>query len=656
MPAPPPVEDGPWAKGCDSWSEPTQVQKGFYRWAVNVTNRGGIVRTKPGYSVVPVATTPGTPLIGKPRGITIFTDYLGKTNLVVAIGTQILYTQAPFTAPFVPISTLSFQGSGPVCFTRCIVSVIENPDGSIQDINPVPILVIQDGASRAGFWVAGPTGARHLDPTKASAGGPSETPTGLWCAWSGNRLWVSNGSRVRASNLLNPIKFTEENLLEEGGFLQFPGDITAMTNTFDFTSLLVYTNLTTSTLLSSLIDRTQWATTTGFQKVIFDGIGCVGGNAVATQWGMKWWYSHDGLMGLDEGLRAYQSSKVTYRDREMAWSKIAIAPYFAGNIAMGSFDNLLFVSVPSGDIYNAQTWVMDEAPLDTLTYWGYFGLPAWSGIWEGIRPVAWVTAPIDGCNRIFCLSQDYPSPADPNPNNPRLTNNVWEMVAKERLDNTVNMTSTPVIQRIGCSLETKLLGYDGQYKFFRFAEIYLDNIEGEVDLTVSYAPRRGGYKLVLQKHIVSSDWIIQNPTTSIPVDGTLIFDPMRPESRVVRTISEAKTYTGPNSGDDLFQGVQTSANVPFPRQKDYAFSVLLQWTGRMSISSVRAYFDPEEQETEGIVEQDETTDRSVNAAGVNVIGPTLTPYILDPLSLNFHSNVMNGNAPIWKDPLFNSMA
>jgi hypothetical protein len=161
--------------------------------------------------------------------------------------------------------------------------------------------------------------------------------------------------------------------------------------------------------------------------------------------------------------------------------------------------------------------------------------------------------------------------------------------------------------------------------------------------------------VVLQKHIVSSDWIVQNSSTQIPVD-TFVFDAVRPQSRVVRTISEAKTYTTPNSGDDAWQAVQTSANVPFPRQKDYAFSVLLQWTGRMSVSSVRAYFDAEEQEVEGIAEANEATDRSVDMAGVNVMGTSLTPYVVDPLAMDFHSNVITGTAAIWIDPQYQSLS
>jgi hypothetical protein len=606
------------------------------------------------------------PLIGQPRGITIFVDVNGVTYLVIAVGTQILYTPYPFKAPFQPVPNLSFVGLGPVCFVRCIQGVIQNADGSLTDIDPVPILMIQDGVSRAAYWDG--KNSRHLDPTKpvspagVQLGGPSEAPIGLWSAWSGNRYWVSNGPRVRASDLLNPYKFTEENILQEGGFLQFPAPITAMTNTWDFTELLVYTGHTTSTLQSSLLDRTQWATTQAFQKVVFSNIGAVGGNAVTTQWGMTWWYSHDGLMSLDEGLRAMQSSKITFRDREMAWSKGNISPGSKTNIAMGSFENLLLISVPSGDVYNSHTWVMDEAPLDVLTYWGYFGLPSWSGIWEGVRPVAWTRAIVNGIERVFCISQDYPNLNDAL-QTPK--NNVWEAITEMRADKSVDIGLVPHVRPIQCSLETKLIGYDGTYKFFRFAEIYLDNLEGEIDLTVSYAPRRGGYKQILTKHIIASDWLVQNPlvpiivgpTPSVPAisDPYSVFD-VRPQSRVVRTISEAKSYTGPNTGDDVWQSVQTSANVPFPRQKDYAFSLLIQWTGRLSVSSVRMYFDPEEQEVEGIAEVDEGTDRFVDYAGRNFILPEHLPYILDITSLNFKSHVITGTAPIWTDPLFQSLS
>jgi hypothetical protein len=637
----PPVEDGPWGKGVDSYLEATQVQKSFYRWGVNVTNRGGIIRTRPGVSAIPV-TFRGTYHYGAPRGLTVFTDKKNITYLVIAVDTVILYLKYPFEGDWSWMSQLSFQGTGPVVFTSCIQSVTEDALGNLTDIDPVPMLIIQDGVSPAGMFDG--TIGRHLNPAKKIPfGGPSETPVGLWAEWSGNRYWVSNGNRVRASNLLNPIKFTEEDLLEEGGFLAFSANITGMANTFDFRNLLVFTDNTTSTLMSSLIDRTQWGQQQGFQAVLFSGIGCVGGFAITTQWGMKWWYSHDGLMSLDEGIRAFQSSKITYRDREMQWSKGNISTGFKKNIALGAFENLLFISAPSGDIYNAHTWVMDEAPLDVLTYWGYFGLPSWSAVWEGVRPVQWVTKAINGVQRTFCISRDYNG-----------QNNVWEAVTGARADYSVDTQLNRIRKDIGCSMETKLVGYDGNYKYFRLAEIYLDNVEGEVDLTVSYAPRRGGYKVILRKHIIASDWIIQNPMTMIamgdPLNPPFIFDATRPQSRVVRTISEAKTYTGPNTGDDVYQGVQTSANVPFPRQKDYGFSLLLQWTGQMSISNVRFYFDAEEQEVEGIAEADETSDRFVDMAGINVIAPPpKTPYIIDAESMDYKSNVITGTAALWAD-------
>jgi hypothetical protein len=655
--SPPPIEDGPWGKGIDSYMEATQVQKGFYRWAVNVSNRGGIVRTRPGLSVIPVTTTAGVALVGKPRGITVFTDVNGIPYLVICIGTKIYSSRYPFTGLWSLLPALDFAGTGPVCFTRCVQSAVTNTDHSLTEIDPKPILMMQDGVSNPGYW-DGATGATaHITPSTTAY--PWGTPKGLWSEWSGSRYWVSYGNKVYASDLLNPLQFYENstNNLETSGYLQFPGPVTGMTNTYNYKSLLVYTDFTTSTLQTSLLDRTKWATTPGFQTVEFFGIGCVGGNAIATQWGLKWWYSHDGLIGLDEGLRAYQTSKVSYKDREMAWSRGNIAPGFRPGIAVGSFENLLFVSVPSGDIFNAHTWVMDEAPLDVLSYWGYFGLPAWSGVWEGVRPVGWITASIHGANRTFCLSQDYPNNGDPYN---ALKNNVWEGVTDARVDSSPTTNLSIVKRPITCSLETRLLGYDGNYKFFRFAEIYLDNIEGEVDLTVSYAPRRGGYKVVLRKHIVASDWIIQNSNTQIPVD-TFVFDTTRPQTRVVRTISEAKTYTDPNTGDDAFQGVQTSANVPFPRQKDYGFSVLLQWTGRMSVSSVRVYFDPDEQEVEGVAEKDETTDRFVDVDGRNVIGTSLTPYVFDPKGIGAQSNVVTGTASfgtaaLWVDPQYNAMS
>ena len=95
-------------------------------------------------------------------------------------------------------------------------------------------------------------------------------------------------------------------------------------------------------------DRTAWPNTQGFQSVLFPSIGCVAHRTIINMYGMTWWMSMDGWVGLDNTLAAFQSSKLDVRDQNMSRSKEGI-DWSTGGGAAGSYDNFLFVSVPSGE-------------------------------------------------------------------------------------------------------------------------------------------------------------------------------------------------------------------------------------------------------------------------------------------------------------------
>lgn len=620
------LQSGAWSTGVDSWSEASSVAESSTRWNVNTVGRGGSPRTRPGFNCIPVST------IGTPRGLTVFTPASGIPHLVIAIGSQVLINPYPFTGNFTSLSGISFSTNGPVIFKSAVQNVTEADDGTLTLITPKQVLMMADGQTRTAYWDG--TISRHLDPTKEPSG-PSETPPSLWMEWSGNRLWTSDGARVRASNLANPLKFTEEDVLEEGGSLTFPDQITGMGQTPDFKSLLVFTDQTTSSVQSNILDRTQWGQTPGFQTVVFPNIGCAAGKSIVVQYGVTWWFSHGGLIGLDQSIQTYRTSRIHFQDQAMNWSKINISQGCVPNICGGTFENYLFYSVPSGDIYNAHTWVMDESwGLESAIDDVYSAVkpPRWDGLWTGIRPAEWITATVKGKQRCFCLSYDYP-PTGSN----IFQNNVWEAFINTRIDCGRDFNGVVAYKSISSSVETRLLGNDGTYKKFRFIELDIQDISGVVNLTVSYAGKRGGYKNVLEKQIVASEWDVVNGQTTIAVD-TFSFDSFRAQTRTVRTNSDQN-----QGSDDNYAGVENKYN----RQNDYAFSALIQWTGQMSVRAIRLFTDAETQDVEGTCEPDELTDRHVRMDGLQFVDspPTTPPSVVDGLQLQ--SDFVSSNTRVW---------
>jgi hypothetical protein len=785
----PPLKDGPWSLGCNSVVEPSNVPDGQYQWLVNGTNRGGIPQTRPGFNCIPAG-------YGQARGMTVFTPLNGVANLVVAIGSSVLYIAYPFTGAFTALPGISFNTAGPVVFETTVKNFDEASDGTLTVITPTPILMMSDGQTRTAYWDG--TISRHLDPSQ------NETPIGLWMKWVGSRLWISNGSVLRASNLLDPLLFTEENILSEGGSFSLPDTITGIGVTPDYSTLLVCTSSTTTSFQANIVDRTQWQTTSGFQKEIFPGIGCVGGKSFVNQYGITWWFAQGGMIGLNQAIQTYQTSRIHYIDMNMMRSKANLSPDISG-ICCGTFENFLTVSVPSGDIHNAHTWLMDQAPRGSLETNPIYSteVSAWTGIFTGIRPVEWVTTTINGRTRCFVLSQDYnpaalaglggiiPTnseikisklgavnnvsgyttgattmivdsfngalgigdtftlPGDATPytitahtetvgnttsitfapplssaatasddtiitaqriayvENPEgalpsyaslyiygltgklnsgdtftvqyeagspihtifstaetsgnttqinfsvemgytISNpvNVWETFIGERMDIGIDSGGDTHIQDIPCSLETRLVGSDGAYKFFRFAEIDIGEISEVVQLKISFAGKTGGYKQILGttgKQIIASRGAIEDGVTTITVDTSSITE-YRPQSRITRTQSMETV-----AADNLQQGVES----PYTRKKSLAFSLLIEWTGRMAVRATRIFTDPDNQEPEGKVEKDELTDRYVQMDGTEMILSS-TPNLVYA-GLNKQSTFISPLSQRWIDKPYSSL-
>lgn len=611
------LEDGPWSLGCNSVSDPLGLPLGSYQWGINCINKGGVISTRPGQRLV----QPNDIDFGAPSAIKLFTPKDGVPHLVISKGPYVFYAKYPFTAPFwYQIPGLLFA-EGKCEFEVAVVAASEDADGNVTAIEPFPVLMMFDGQTRTAFW-DGIT-ARHLDP------GPdtNETPICDNAKWIGNRLWITQGKKIRVSNLLNPLKFTEEDILAEGGYFNLPDVCTGLGVTPNFMSLLAFTDFSTTSFQSGILNRAQWQTTPDFQKVIFSGIGCAAPRSIVTQYGMVWWYSHNGLMNLDNALQTYRSSQIRYRDSAMRRSSSNFSSDISG-ICAGAFENFLLISVPSGDLANYHTWVMDQNPLEITES------PAqWSSVWTGTRPTQYATGVVNGKVRCFSLSKDL-LPGGDNSIIPYQAQ-VWEMFLQDRRDIGWDNSADTAAKDIEVAFETRLI--PTQYGTFKYAELELEQIVGAVQLEVFYCTQRGTYKSILSQQIVATTGNVL-ATDVIPTTFTQYL----PQKRTIRT---------PNDNVDS-RDSNPPVETKYNRNRDKAFSLLVKWTGQMSLVKLRLYIDPDPEQMEGEAESTETTDRFIEIDGSGEIlttGPTDLP-ITDQQS-GFFSTF----TPRWSEGIYKSL-
>jgi hypothetical protein len=484
-------------------------------------------------------------------------------------------------------------------FEVAVVAVTQADDGTLTNVTPYPVLMISDGWSRVGYWDGANAG--HLDPTDmAGANGP---PIGGFMRFIGGRLWIAQQNRVYASNLTNPFKFTEQKSQAQGGFFVLPDNCTGMGVTPDFRNLLAFTRTTTTSLQAGNISRNTWLTTPGFQTVIFPDIGCVAPRSIVNQYGMTWWYSEGGVIGLDNAKNSYVTSRLHYRDNNMARSKQNIS-VDTSRIAAGTCENFLLVSVPSGDTENAHTWVLDQSIIDSTEQ---DISPAWSSIWLGIRPVQWVNGYVDGQLRCFAMSQDYPPAGMSIQSAP----GIWEVMTRSITDVGYDKNFATTEKKIFAAMETKFLGDSVEYKRFRYAEIDVDYLEDHVTLTVDYVGRRGGLKRVLDTSLTASTNAFKRDTE---YEDDVVLDSWLPQKRVVRTVNESFMSSDPSPG---IEGQYT-------RNQDRAFMLILNWTGKLSFSRLRIYVDTEIDQHDGLDFADELTDRYITLDGDGQVLQTTT--------------------------------
>lgn len=545
-------------RGAKSDSDPGQLPLGYYWSGLNVINQGGVISCRPGNHCL--ITFPG----GKLQGAAIFKPKLGLERMLAAVEGRVFVAEYPFLV-YKQLTNIQFSPHAKQLFFTMTEQTAQrlttDQTSAIEAIAPKAVMIMQDGGFTApAFYDGSDDGHIRNNLFETPAGGPM--------VWIGDRLWVAIGSAVKASDIGNPFSFREELYLGGADAFLFDSDVTAMvaTPSLDIPQLLVFTESKTSIIQANVRERNTWNTIANFQREIFN-VGCVSNRSVVSHFGQLMWFSSAGIVFFDSAALAQQSARLPIRDNEMAISKINIGGDL-GLIAGAAFGQYLLMSVPSGDLFNKETWVLNGASLETLTD---ASGPSWAGVWTGTRPVQWVFGTIAGKERIYHVSTDEDG-----------ENRLWEAFTPDRLDN-------------GCPITwaVELRGYFGQTTQsqkppgeeveFRYAKVALTAIEETLDFGVFYAGgMRGAYKQILNRRIRASRG---NIDTNVEITADSLLFAFKAQSRTLRT-ADVKSVLDDETG-----------SCPVERHKnenvDESFQLLLVGHGPATVRWVCAYADAE---------------------------------------------------------------
>jgi hypothetical protein len=564
----------------DSSLDPAFLQEGQYYAGMNVVSRGGTVQTRPGY-----ATIFNLPC-GNLQGFTTFTPTDGRPHLVAVVDGKVYASPSPFSYYFRVPNIQFFKRSKFIAFAECLQTTDYTASGSPVTLQkPRKVLVMQDRNTRAAYWDGGQS--RHLNPTPSivtdSDGNRitqperDETPVGLWMAWAGNRLWVSRGNEVFASDIGNPLKFTETTYLNEGRAFSMPEDVTGMIQPSSGQPLLVFGQNSITFLKANILDRTLWLSTSDFQFTEY-GVGCLAPRSVVNKLGLVWFYSPNGWTNLNYALQTFNDSRTSYLDKEMTFSKVNMS-VDKSIVCAGEIEDYLLVSVPSGDKYNKHTWVYDQ----------YTKQPGWDGVWTGTRPIEWSKVSVNGTDRLFYASKDSDG-----------VNRIWEAFQSNRTDNGQPITWWVRGRDHGSN--------ERQWMRFRRAELFYERLFGTTDIAAWFGGRRGAPRKIASKRFVASN----TPITYTP--STAYSDDNIPTSVIPQVRYQTTEEYQDNDGTSACESC--SVETDDINAIDKQFFLFICGSGRGGIEGYRLYADwLNENRIQGDCETDETGTRALSPEG-----------------------------------------
>lgn len=617
-------------EGVDSFVHPLSVRQTQIRWMENGVTQGAFLQTRPGYktqltfdvSIVGSAANTwwvaaGNPII-HPQMMVDFTPSNGSPQKIFAVSGSVWFcTINPDGSLGVPqrIPDFSFdQNADQLTGTLCTQTNTINSGLFVNNIVPRNLLVIQDGINRAGVWDG--LSGRHLNPQKkisTDAGGNTlydsgynETRIGLWCSWSGDRLFVFNGRLGFASDLGDPLHFTEELTLSSFQVMVFPDDVTGAidrgTSGNNQSAVVVCTRTTTWTLYSGIRNRIPsafgagWANTPGFMTKIFGGVGCVAGKSMIIHRGLLYWKSLDGIAVFDSVNTVNSTQNLPIIDKEMAYSKRLVCPPNnpAGDLSCaGKHSSYVFWSVPVGPVNHGRCYCRHTQVLDRQTTSAE--TTGWQGIWTGIRPVEWSAIQV-AAQHTYALSLDMDGVV-----------RIWEAFQANRADN-----GRPIKWLVETRLD-RVQNSVFEYANFRHFRLLVDQVMGNFAIKGYWRGMRGSYHKLLDNYITATPGSVLTPIPGFSevVNATPHYAFLMQTRTVI-----SEDLRGVND-ECSSAGVESQ----YEDGTDHAFSLLLKLEGRGAIVAYRIAVDSRPDNTEGQA----VLNTGVDEQGFNIVSATDCP-------------------------------
>ena len=589
------VIDTGYVGGVDSLLYPTDLQQGTYAWGVNISNRGGVVQTRPGKRRM-------VSFCGrKPQGQFWARTMDDRNYLLVAIDGLIYWSVFPFKA-WQQLPNVVFRPDVDwIWFCNTIQAIQYDASNNIVVLpNPRNVVIMQDGYSKPCYWQLDDLSSGVIDTSYVTGTPLSPIPIGTAMIWQDNRLWLAVGDLVFASDLLYGASFTENTYLAEQTGFRFPRRVENLIPA-PVQGILVATNSSLHTLQSFIQDRTQWQTTPNFQADVSLEVGIIAPWGWTYLHGMLWLFTARGVISYDRALTQNLSTLILTADGEMQRSKFLMNANVS-RLCMGKWENILMVSVPASCVDNRHTWIMDGGVAEKLN--NQAGI-CWVGIWTGTYPVQFTSPIVDGTQHNYELAYssgflalnagESPSPQIETDLPLQANIHLWENYIPNQLDD--------VETEVNCSFETRafLLQTDDYYRFV-FAEIMVVCLKGIVPVQVYITGLAGNYQLLFSTILRADIGPFGNPVNGklyyVSKDGTTQLENFRRQARHLRTqewvVNEKETDGAACTEIGRMDGI------------DKAFQMMIRWQGRMGIRMIKFFYDRQLQAGQGSCATDES--------------------------------------------------
>ena len=579
--------DNTWFSGVKSDSDPMQIPLGYAWMAVNMLNVGGTFSCRPGYRCL--FTFPD----GNLQGCFLYRPEEGLEQAVVVVDGKVYIANWPFTQ-YVILPNVQMSPFAKQVFWSQTVQSAEREDAGftskIRVITPKTVLFIQDGGLTAPAWYDG-SNSGHV------SGALYGTPAGGPMQWVGDRLWVSSGHQVYASDIANPFSFRESDYLGGQVSFFFKSDVTAMVTTPSAESpqLMVFTGSNGSILQANIRDRSLWITTPNFQQEIL-GVGSVSSRSTTSHYGKLIWFSPSGIAFYDPATGGKLTTRLPARDNEMLVSKATLSEDLS-LVAAGVFGQFLTMSVPAEDVYNRHTWVLNHASLATLT--DESG-PSWAGYWLGTRPVEWMSGQVANVERSFHVSVDFDG-----------KNRLWECFLPDRLDDGCPITWGLFTRGYFGATASVTEKPPGTRCRLAWVDIAFAGIEEDLNVGVYYVGgARGAFRQMMNRMVSVERGSLKYDQQ---IEGSSFVYAFKPQARTLRTEDANQQVVDSEQGACGVEGSDQD-NI------DRSFQLLIVGHGPATIRWVRpfAFLVPEDFSGDPTACAEELPTRAVRFDGVGV--------------------------------------